>query len=73
MVDSILMGAKWCPPCQRVKDFLDNNGIDYLYVDIDTEEGMALAQDWGVRSIPSMSIGGNLVSGDKEIIGAFSE
>ena len=35
MVDRILMGAKWCPPCQRVKDFLYNKGIDYLYVDID--------------------------------------
>jgi len=26
-----------------------------------------------VRSIPSMSIGGNIVSSEKEIIGAFSE
>ncbi len=67
------MGAKWCPPCQRVKDFLYSKGIDYLYVDIDTEEGLALAQDWGVRSIPSMSIEGKIVSSEEEIMGAFSE
>ena len=73
MVNNVLIGATWCAPCKRVRNFLDNRGVDYTYVDIETAEGMALARGWGVRAVPSMSISGNIVSGDKEIMGAFSE
>ena len=73
MVNNVLIGATWCAPCKRVRNFLDNRGVDYTYVDIDTDEGMALAKDWAVRAVPSMSISGNIVSREKEIMGAFSE
>lgn len=70
---NILLGATWCGPCKGVKMFLDNRGIDYDYVDVDTEAGLALAQDWGVRNVPSMSIDGTIVTGDHKIKEAFSE
>ena len=73
MVNDVLIGATWCAPCKRVKNFLDNKSIDYTYVDIDTDEGLALAKDWSVRSVPSMSIGGKVVSGDSKIMEMLSE
>jgi len=73
VVNNVLIGATWCGPCKRVKNFLDNKGVDYTYIDIDTDEGLALAKDWSVRSVPSMSVDGKVVSGDKEIMEMFSE
>lgn len=72
-MSSVLIGAEWCNPCKRVKTFLDNRGIDYVYVDVDTEEGMGLAKDWSIRTVPSMEVDGNIISGEENIIGAFGE
>lgn len=69
--NNVLLGATWCGPCKRVKNFLDNKGVSYTYADVDTEEGLNLAKDWCVRSVPSMSIDGKVVSGDKEIMEMF--
>jgi len=71
--NNVLLGATWCGPCKRVKEFLESKGVSYTYVDVDTEEGLGLAKNWRVRSVPSMSIDGKIVSGDKEIMGMFSE
>jgi len=72
-MSSVLIGAEWCNPCKRVKSFLDNRGIDYVYVDVDTEEGMGLAKDWSIRTVPSMEVDGNIIVGEDKIIGAFGE
>jgi len=72
-MSSVLIGAEWCNPCKRVKSFLDNRGIDYVYVDVDTEEGMGLAKDWSIRTVPSMEVDGNIIVGEEKIIGAFGE
>jgi len=72
-MNNVLLGATWCGPCKGVKMFLDNRGIEYDYVDVDTEAGLALAQDWGVRNVPSMNIDGTIVTGDSKIKEAFSE
>jgi len=70
---NVLLGATWCGPCKQVKSFLDIQGIDYVYVDIDTEQGLELAKDWCVRSVPSMSVKGKIVTGDVKIKEMFSE
>ncbi len=67
-----LIGATWCGPCKRVKSFLDDKEISYTYLDIDTEEGLALAKEWAVRSVPSMSIDGEVYTGDKQIMEMFN-
>ena len=72
-MNNVLIGAAWCGPCNRVKEFLDNRGVDYSYVDIDTEEGLELAKDWCVRSVPSMNVDGTIITGDSKIMEAFSE
>jgi glutaredoxin len=56
-----------------VKSFLDIQGVEYVYVDIDTEQGLELAKDWCVRSVPSMLVGGVVVTGDVGIKEMFSE
>lgn len=73
MSNNVLLGASWCGPCKRVKEYLDGRGVNYDYVDVDTEVGMKIAQDWMVRTVPSMSIGGTIVSGDAKIMEAFGE
>ena len=69
----VLLGAAWCGPCKRVKEYLDNRGVSYDYVDVDTEAGMKLAQDWTVRTVPSMNVDGTVLSGGAKIMEAFGE
>lgn len=71
--ENILLGASWCAPCGRVKRFLNDRGVGYTYVDIDTENGLKLARDLGIRSVPSMSIVGNILVGEAPIMEAFGE
>jgi glutaredoxin len=70
--NNTLLGATWCTPCKRVKNFLDDKGISYTYLDIDTEEGLELAKDWAVRSVPSMAIDGKIYVGDTKIMEMFN-
>jgi glutaredoxin len=60
-----------------VKQFLDNRGITYEYIDIDTDEGMEMAQDYKVRGVPTMVIigmdGSTVITSDKKIKEAFDE
>ena len=71
--NNTLLGATWCGPCKRVKGFLDDKEVEHTYVDIDTEEGLELARDWAVRSVPSMSIDGKIYTGDTKIMEMFGE
>ena len=73
MKSNVLIGSTTCAPCKAVKLFLDNRGITYDYLDIDTEEGLAKAQEWEIRNIPAMNIFGNVVVGERNIKGAFDE
>ena len=33
-----VLGAPWCPDCQRAKQFLDRQQVPYLWTDIDQDE-----------------------------------
>ena len=72
-MNRVLIGAAWCAPCGRVKRFLHNRGVGYRYVDIDTEEGLELARELGVRSVPAMVVDGNVIVGEPNIMEAFGE
>lgn len=43
-----LYGAEWCGPCGHVKTVLNDNNIDYEYINVDDID----ASDLGIRSIP---------------------
>ena len=69
MIDSnnVLLGAAWCGPCKQVKTLLAVHRIDFLYIDVDTEEGQELAKKQGVRSVPAMITANNKYVGDGDI------
>lgn len=49
----VLAGAPWCSSCKGMRDVLTSLGIDYQYIDIDTEEGAIFAQQNRIRSLPT--------------------
>ena len=34
----LLYGADWCPDCRRAKSFLDDNNIEYTFIDVDLDK-----------------------------------
>ena len=49
-----LIGAGWCQPCKAVKSYLEQNYIEYEYLDIDEEETLELTATYGIRSVPAI-------------------
>jgi mycoredoxin len=33
----VVYSTSWCPDCHRTKFFLDENGIDYIEIDVDED------------------------------------
>ncbi|MBI2034807.1 MAG: glutathione S-transferase N-terminal domain-containing protein [Candidatus Levybacteria bacterium] len=53
----IFYGAVWCPDCRRSKQFLDEKGIDYEYINIEEVPGAAEEVERinkGMQSIPTI-------------------
>jgi len=58
----------WCPYCDRVKHILDQKGVSYEEVDVDTRE----RRDWltektGQRTVPQLFVGDRHIGGWDEI------
>lgn len=50
-------GADWCPDCRRSKHFLDENSIQYQWVDTDADkdaENLVRQMNHGKRVIPTI-------------------
>lgn len=50
-------GATWCPDCHRSKQFLDEKGVNYTYINIEKVPGAAeevMKINNGYRSIPTI-------------------
>ena len=55
MTQITMYGADWCGDCRRSKKVLDASGIDYIYIDVETDVKAAetvIAINGGKRSIP---------------------
>lgn len=55
MSEITMYGAEWCGDCRRSKKFLDSNGVDYKYIDVEADESASekiIEINGGVRSIP---------------------
>lgn len=48
-----------CPNCPPVKDYLSSSGLPGVLVDVDTEEGLALAGRYEVLSTPTAIVMGS--------------
>lgn len=66
--------AKWCQGCGTVKKVLEQKGIAYEVVDIDTVEGMEKAKELGVRNIPVTVVNGErFIGSSKQVLDMILE
>ena len=47
-------GKTTCPNCPPVKNYLAGSGVNGIFVDVDTAEGLARACEMGVRAAPTV-------------------
>ena len=47
-------GKTTCPNCPPVKNYLAGSGVNGVFVDVDTAEGLARAGEMGVRAAPTV-------------------
>lgn len=45
---------KDCPYCPAVKNMLEEEGLTYSAVDVDTDDGMRLAEQYGIYGTPTV-------------------
>jgi thioredoxin reductase (NADPH) len=50
----ILYGANWCPDCQRAKSYLQDNHINYQYIEIDK-------YDWAAEKVELINNGKRII------------
>jgi len=61
MIEIVLYGADWCPDCRRAKSFLNDNNIDYTFIDVDLDKDATAKVESinnGKRIIPTLIING---------------
>lgn len=46
--------ADWCEPCKRMDPLVDEVFGEVQKINIDTEEGLLLAKEYRVRSVPTL-------------------
>lgn len=58
-----------CPFCTRAKELLESNGIAYKAIDLsdNPEELLALKERTGMRTVPQIFIGDELIGGFQEL------
>lgn len=57
----VLFGADWCPDCKRAKNFLDDNTVNYQFIDVDKYEwatDVVEKINKGKRIIPTVLMNG---------------
>ncbi len=51
----VMYGAEWCGDCRRSKRFLDENKVEYTYIDVEADTSAAakvVEINGGAQSIP---------------------
>jgi thioredoxin reductase (NADPH) len=49
-----LFGADWCPDCRRAKNFLRDNGINFEFIDVDSN-------DWATQKVEEINHGKRII------------
>lgn len=67
--------ADWCGPCKAMSQIIKNAGdkITAEIVDVNIDENLALAQDFKIRSVPTMVIVDENEYELKRQVGAMNE
>ena len=64
----VVYTTPWCGDCKTAKRFLGERGIAYEEIDIDRHpEAAEIVRrlNDGMRKVPTLDVGGTIVSGDK--------
>ncbi|GAE86961.1 glutaredoxin family protein [Acetivibrio straminisolvens] len=64
-MDVIVYTTPTCPWCTRVKEYLDQKGVEYREINVasDRNAAMEMIQKSGQRGVPVVDINGNIVVG----------
>ena len=65
----IFFSSSWCGQCPKAKQILDDNNIQYKYVDIDTPEGEEEAAAHGIRGLPTVIVANDQSEIVRRIVG----
>ena len=68
---AILFTTSTCPNCKNAKRVLEKNGVKYELVN--AEENPTLAKEYGVKSVPTLAVGGKTYNGVSAILGYISD
>lgn len=67
MIDKVgltVFGAPWCKDCESLKKMLEEQAVNFTYVNIDSAAGKELTKEIALRSIPAgYENGGNVFNG----------
>lgn len=70
----LFFSAPWCPACKALKPVVEKEapekGYEFKYVDLDDDEGAYMADDFGVRSLPTLIVLGPDGSEIKRAVGS---
>ena len=60
-----LYGLPTCPICRRIKKYLEDEGIDYEYLDVSANHDIAkeMIVKSGQKTVPVVEIGGEIIIG----------
>jgi thioredoxin reductase (NADPH) len=50
----LLFGADWCPDCRRAKNFLRDNGVNFEFIDVDSN-------DWATQKVEEINNGKRII------------
>eukprot|EP01135_Chromosphaera_perkinsii_P005826 Nk52_evm15s367 gene=Nk52_evmTU15s367 len=72
----MIWSKSYCPYCDRVKQFLAGQGLDYFAYELDKEEDgseiqNALHSMTGQRTVPNVFLGGKHAGGCSEVTGEW--
>ena len=67
----VVYGADWCPDCRRAKSYLQDNGINHQYIEVDKHEWAAKKVEEinnGKRIIPTIFINGKSYTNPNNVV-----
>ena len=69
----LYFGADWCSACKALWPIVDLEaevkGFEVKFVDVDTDEGAFMAEDFAVRSLPTLIVIGEDGREEKRAVG----
>jgi len=68
-----IYGAEWCDYCQKAKELLSVNGIDFKYKDVDIDEvGDEFLAEYGKATLPQIKSDGKRIGGYSDLVEYFN-